>query len=142
MAGKAKSIYLTITKKGSMKTEFTKTFFNSKDFNDYIKTEEFKQKWPDVEYSVIKEVYQMKTVRRKFTIFEKMDLELLENMKKGPVTQFLLTSEEFREFTLTENGRASFKKITGRINDEVGGDWTYKGALVVLNDKFAEEKVK
>jgi hypothetical protein len=57
MAGKAKSIYLTITKKGSMKTEFTKTFFNSKDFNDYIKTEEFKQKWPDVEYSVIKEVY-------------------------------------------------------------------------------------
>ena len=84
----------------------------------------------------------MKTVRRKFTIFEKMDLELLENMKKGPVTQFLLTSEEFREFTLTENGSASFKKITGRINDEVGGDWTYKGALVVLNDKFAEEKVK
>jgi hypothetical protein len=84
----------------------------------------------------------MKTVRRKFTIFEKMDLELLENMKKGPVTQFLLTPEEFREFTLTENGRASFKKIAGRIDDEVGGDWTYKGALIVLNGKLTGETVK
>jgi hypothetical protein len=57
MAGKAKSVYLTITKRGSMKTEFTKVFFNSKDFNDYVKTEEFKQKWPDTEFSIIKEVY-------------------------------------------------------------------------------------
>jgi hypothetical protein len=57
MAGKAKSVYLTITKRGSMKTEFTKVFFNNKDFNDYVKTEEFKQKWPDTEFSIIKEVY-------------------------------------------------------------------------------------
>jgi hypothetical protein len=57
MAGKAKSVYLTITRRGGMKTEFTKVFFNVKDYNDYIKTEEFKQKWPDTEYSVIKEVY-------------------------------------------------------------------------------------
>ena len=29
MAGKAKSVYLTVTKKGSMKTEFHKMFFDA-----------------------------------------------------------------------------------------------------------------
>ena len=57
MAGKAKSVYLTINKKGSFKTEFTKVFFNAKDYNDYVKTEEFKTKWPPEEYNIVKETY-------------------------------------------------------------------------------------
>ena len=57
MAGKAKSVYLTITKKGSMKTEFTKVFFDAKSFNDYVKSEEFKAKWPAEEYNIVKETY-------------------------------------------------------------------------------------
>jgi hypothetical protein len=57
MAGKAKSVYLTITKKGAMKTEFNKMFFDAKAYNDYIKTDEFKAKWPVEEYTIVKEVY-------------------------------------------------------------------------------------
>ena len=57
MAGKAKSVYLTITKKGSMKTEFHKMFFDAKSFNDYVNTDEFKAKWPKEEFSIIKETY-------------------------------------------------------------------------------------
>ena len=57
MAGTAKSVYLTISKKGMFKTEFTKMFFNAKEYNDYVKTEEFKAKWPKEEYDIIKEVY-------------------------------------------------------------------------------------
>jgi hypothetical protein len=57
MAGTAKSVYLTISKKGSFKTEFTKMFFNAKEYNDYVKTEEFKAKWPNEEYEIVKEVY-------------------------------------------------------------------------------------
>ena len=38
MAGTAKSVYLTINKKGSTKTEFTKVFFAAKSIHDeYIK---------------------------------------------------------------------------------------------------------
>jgi hypothetical protein len=57
MAGKAKSVYLTINKKGSFKTEFHKVFFDAKAYNDYIKTDEFKAKWPSEEFNIIKEVY-------------------------------------------------------------------------------------
>ena len=57
MAGTAKSVYLTVNKKGSFKTEFTKVFFNAKDYNDYVKTDEFKAKWPTEEYTIVKEVY-------------------------------------------------------------------------------------
>jgi hypothetical protein len=57
MAGTAKSVYLTINKKGSFKTEFTKVFFNAKDYNEYVKTDEFKAKWPDTEYTIVKETY-------------------------------------------------------------------------------------
>jgi hypothetical protein len=57
MAGTAKSVYLTITKKGSMKTEFHKVFFNAKDYNEYVKSEEFKAKWPKEEFEIVKEVY-------------------------------------------------------------------------------------
>jgi hypothetical protein len=57
MAGTAKSVYLTITKKGSYKTEFTKVFFSAKEYNDYVKTDEFKAKWPKEEYEIVKETY-------------------------------------------------------------------------------------
>ena len=57
MAGTAKSVYLTISKKGTFKTEFTKMFFNAKEYNDYVKTDEFKAKWPTEEYEIIKEIY-------------------------------------------------------------------------------------
>jgi hypothetical protein len=57
MAGTAQSVYLTVTKKGSMKTVFHKVFFNAKDYNEYVKSKEFKAKWPKEEFEIVKEVY-------------------------------------------------------------------------------------
>ena len=57
MAGKAKSVYLTINKKGSFKTEFTKVFFDAKSYNEYINTDELKAKWPKEEFQIVKETY-------------------------------------------------------------------------------------
>ena len=57
MAGKAKSVYLTITPKGTHTTAFRKMFFDAKAYNDYVKTDEFKAQWPDTEFTLIKEVY-------------------------------------------------------------------------------------
>jgi hypothetical protein len=57
MAGKAKSVYLTINKKGSTKTEFHKMFFDAKSYNEYVKSDEFKAKWPASEYDIVKETY-------------------------------------------------------------------------------------
>jgi hypothetical protein len=57
MAGKAKSIYLTITLKGQFKTVFNRVFFDAKAYNEYVKSDEFKAKWPAQEFDIIKEVY-------------------------------------------------------------------------------------
>jgi len=57
MAGKAKSIYLTITLKGDHKAVFRKTFFDAKAYNEYVKSEEFKIKWPAEQYDLVKETY-------------------------------------------------------------------------------------
>ena len=57
MAGKAKSVYLTVTLKGEFKTVFHKMFFDAKSYNDYVKTEEFIAKYPKDTYSIIKEIY-------------------------------------------------------------------------------------
>jgi len=57
MAGKATSIYLTICPKGTFDTVFHKVFFESKSYNEYINTEEFKNKWPKEQFSIIKETY-------------------------------------------------------------------------------------
>jgi len=79
----------------------------------------------------------MKTIRRKFNIFEKMELEIQKNSDLGPVESFMLTPAEFEEFRIdAHNHRTSFKKITGRTNDPVGGDWTYKGALIQISGKI------
>ena len=57
MAGKAKSIYLTITLKGDHKAVFRKTFFDAKAYNEYVKSEEFQAKWPAEQYDLVKETY-------------------------------------------------------------------------------------
>lgn len=57
MAGKAKSIYLTILPKGKHLSVFKKVFFEAKAYNEYVKTDEFKAKWPAELYDIIKETY-------------------------------------------------------------------------------------
>jgi hypothetical protein len=57
MAGKAKSVYLTVTPKGEHKSVFRKMFFDAKAYNDFVKTDEFKTKYPTEQYQVIKEIY-------------------------------------------------------------------------------------
>jgi len=57
MAGTAKSVYLTVNKKGSTKTEFTKVFFDAKSYNEYVNSDEFKTRWPKEEYDIVKETY-------------------------------------------------------------------------------------
>jgi len=57
MAGKAKSVYLTINPKGEFKTVFHKMFFDAKAYNDYVKSDEFKAKWPKEEFDIVKETY-------------------------------------------------------------------------------------
>ena len=57
MAGKSKSIYLTIYTKGTLKTVFHKVFFEAKSYNEYVKTDEFKAKWPTEEFDIVKETY-------------------------------------------------------------------------------------
>jgi hypothetical protein len=32
-------------------------FFDAKSFNDYVKTDEFKAKWPAEEFDIVKETY-------------------------------------------------------------------------------------
>ena len=57
MAGKAKSVYLTINPKGTFKTAFHKVFFDAKAYNEYVKSDEFNAKWPAEEYDIVKETY-------------------------------------------------------------------------------------
>lgn len=57
MAGKAKSVYLTVCPKGNHLSVFKKVFFDAKGFNDYVKSEEFKTKYPKEQYDIVKEVF-------------------------------------------------------------------------------------
>lgn len=57
MAGKSKSIYLTILNKGTLTTVFRKVFFEAKAYNEFVKTEEFTAKWPKEQYDFVKETY-------------------------------------------------------------------------------------
>lgn len=57
MAGKAKSIYLTVLPKGSHKSVFKKMFFEAKSYNEYVKSEEFKTQYPTTEFDIVKETY-------------------------------------------------------------------------------------
>jgi hypothetical protein len=82
----------------------------------------------------------MKVKRRKFNIFEQLEIECLKNPELGPVEEFVLTPKEFKEFVLDAKNRphTSFKKIVGRPDDEVGGDWSYRGALIRVNGKLLD----
>jgi hypothetical protein len=57
MAGKAKSIYLTVLPKGSHVSTFKKMFFEAKTYNEYVKSAEFKEKYPATEFDIVKETY-------------------------------------------------------------------------------------
>lgn len=57
MAGKATSIYLTITRRGELKTVFSKVFFEARSYNEYVNSDEFRARWPAEEYTIVKEVY-------------------------------------------------------------------------------------
>jgi hypothetical protein len=57
MAGKAKSIYLTILPKGKHLSVFKKVFFEAKTYNEYVKTDEFKAQWPADQFDIVKETY-------------------------------------------------------------------------------------
>jgi hypothetical protein len=57
MAGKAKSVYLTVCPKGALQSVFRKVFFDAKAYNDFIKSEEFTEKYPADEFQILKEIY-------------------------------------------------------------------------------------
>jgi hypothetical protein len=57
MSGKAKSVYLSINTKGEFKTVFRKVFFDAKSYNEYVKSDEFKAKWPADKFDIVKEIY-------------------------------------------------------------------------------------
>ena len=57
MAGKAKSVYLLVTPIGSIKSVLSKMFFDAKAFNEFVKSDEFKAKYPATEFQVIKVIY-------------------------------------------------------------------------------------
>jgi hypothetical protein len=57
MAGKVKSIYLTIHPKNSLTAVFHKVFFEAKSYNQFVNSEEFKARWPTTEYMIVKEIY-------------------------------------------------------------------------------------
>jgi hypothetical protein len=56
MAGKAKSVYLTVTTMDH-KSIFNRMFFNAKEFNQFVNTDEFKAKYPETEFKIVKETY-------------------------------------------------------------------------------------
>ena len=59
MAGKATSVYLTVSTKDTHKTAFHKQFFNMSGLNQYVATEEFIAKYPTTEFYITKETYQI-----------------------------------------------------------------------------------
>ena len=58
MAGKAKSVYLTILPKGQLRpTILHKVFFDAKGYNEFVNTEDFKAKYPKEQFDIVKETY-------------------------------------------------------------------------------------
>lgn len=57
MAGKATSVYLTVSYKTTHKAALRKTFFRMADLNTFVSTPEFLEKYPSTEYYITKEVY-------------------------------------------------------------------------------------
>ena len=57
MSGKATSVYLTVSIKETHKTAFHKQFFNMSGLNQFVVTDEFKEKYPLTEFYITKETY-------------------------------------------------------------------------------------
>jgi hypothetical protein len=58
MAGKAKSVYLTILPRGQLRpTILHRVFFDAKHYNDFVKTPEFQALYPRDQYDIVKETY-------------------------------------------------------------------------------------
>lgn len=57
MAGKAKSVYLTVTPKGKLQSVFKKVFFDAKSCRDWLATDEVKEKYPADQFDFVKETY-------------------------------------------------------------------------------------
>jgi hypothetical protein len=57
MAGKATSVYLTVSDKATHKTAFHKVFFNMSGLNQFVATDEFKALYPLDTYYITKETY-------------------------------------------------------------------------------------
>ena len=57
MAGKATSVYLTVSDKSTHKTAFHKMFFNMTGLNQFMATDEFKALYPVEVYYFTKEIY-------------------------------------------------------------------------------------
>lgn len=57
MAGRATSVYLTVSVRATHKTALHKQFFNMTGLNQFIATEEFIAKYPTAEFYITKETY-------------------------------------------------------------------------------------
>jgi hypothetical protein len=57
MAGKATSVYLTVSDKTTHKTALHKVFFNMTGLNQFVNTDEFKALYPAEVYYITKETY-------------------------------------------------------------------------------------
>ena len=57
MAGKAKSCYLSVMDMTTRKTVLNRVFFKMADLNEFVKTDEFKEKYPADKFSYSKEIY-------------------------------------------------------------------------------------
>jgi len=57
MAGKATSCYLTVCNRSDHKSVFKKMFFTMGELNKFVSTEQFKEKYPDSTYYLVKETY-------------------------------------------------------------------------------------
>jgi hypothetical protein len=57
MAGKAKSLYLSIVDRKTHKTVLHKQFFEAKSLNEFLKDETLREKYPNDQYQFVKETY-------------------------------------------------------------------------------------
>lgn len=57
MAGKAKSVYLSVVMKKTHKTVFRKVFFDTRGYAEYIANSEFIAQYPEDAYYFVREIY-------------------------------------------------------------------------------------
>jgi hypothetical protein len=57
MAGKATSVYLTVSDKATHKTALHKVFFNMTSLNKFVNEDKFKDLYPLDKFYITKEIY-------------------------------------------------------------------------------------